>query len=71
MKSAAAGVIFRRTICDFISDWEERVDRGEIPWPWGKTEILTDLLADHFFGVKEGEGIVPRDRLKPVPQTRH
>ncbi len=32
----------------------------------GKTEILTDLAADHFYNVKEGEGIVPVERSRPV-----
>ena len=49
----------------------ERADRVEILWPSGKTETLTDLQADHFFAVKEGEGIVPRERLKHVAQLRH
>ncbi len=35
------------------------VDKVEIFWPAGKTEILTNLAADHFYHVKEGEGIVP------------
>jgi hypothetical protein len=37
----------------------QRVDRVEIFWPTGKTEILTNLAADHFYHAKEGEGIVP------------
>jgi len=49
----------------------ERVDRIEILWPSGKTETLTDLQADRFLAVREGEGIVPRERLKPVPILRH
>ena len=49
----------------------KRVDRIEILWPSGKTETLRDLQADHFFVVKEGEGIVPRERLKPLPIMRH
>jgi enediyne biosynthesis protein E4 len=48
----------------------ERVDRIEIRWPSGKTETLTDLQADHFFAVKEAEGIVPRERLKPLSPLR-
>jgi enediyne biosynthesis protein E4 len=36
----------------------ERVDKVEIIWPTGKVETLTDLAADHFYKVKEGEGIV-------------
>jgi enediyne biosynthesis protein E4 len=48
----------------------ERIDRVEILWPSGKRETLTDLQADHFFAVKEGEGIVPRERIKPLPALR-
>jgi hypothetical protein len=44
----------------------ERFDKIEIFWPMGKTEILTDLAADHFYNVKEGEGIVPVERSRPV-----
>jgi hypothetical protein len=44
----------------------ERVDKVEILWPAGKTETLTDLAADHFYNVKEGEGIVPVERSRPV-----
>jgi hypothetical protein len=42
----------------------ERVDRVEIVWPSGKTEVLTNLAARSFYTVKEGEGIVsaPRPR---------
>jgi hypothetical protein len=35
----------------------ERLDKAEILWPKGKTEILTNLTADHFYIVREGEGI--------------
>jgi enediyne biosynthesis protein E4 len=36
----------------------ERVDRVEIRWPSGKTEVLTNLAARSFYIVKEGEGII-------------
>lgn len=49
----------------------KRVDRAEILWPSGKTETLTNLPADHFFAAKEGEGLVPREHLRTVPQLRH
>jgi hypothetical protein len=49
----------------------ERLDRVDILWPSGKTETLTNLAADHFYAVKEGEGIVPRERVRPVPAPRH
>jgi hypothetical protein len=49
----------------------ERVDRVDILWPSGKTETLTSLAADHFYAVKEGEGIVPHERMRPVSVPRH
>ena len=52
----------------------DHVDRVEILWPTGNTEILTDLAADHFYDVKEGEGIVPVERSRPeeppMPTTK-
>jgi hypothetical protein len=34
-----------------------QISKVEILWPSGKKEILVDLRADHFYKVKEGEGI--------------
>jgi enediyne biosynthesis protein E4 len=36
----------------------KQVDKVEILWPGGKTETLKDVVADHFYKVKEGQGIV-------------
>jgi hypothetical protein len=36
----------------------EHVDQAEVLWPDGKKEILTHLLADRFYVVQEGHGIV-------------
>ena len=35
-----------------------RVDQAEVLWPNGKREVLTNLAADHFYVVREGEGVV-------------
>ena len=43
-----------------------RVAKVEIFWPAGTTEVLTDLAADHIYDVKEGEGIVAHEKIKPV-----
>ena len=43
------------------------VDKVEITWPSGKTEVFTDLTADHFYSVLEGHGIVPAEAIKPRP----
>lgn len=36
----------------------ERLDKVEVLWPNGKTETLTNLAADHFYVVREGQGVV-------------
>ena len=36
----------------------ERVDQAEILWPDGKKETLTNLAADRFYVVREGQGVV-------------
>ncbi len=46
----------------------DRVDKIDIHWPGGKTEVLTNLAADHFYCVKEGEGIVPAEKIRPAPR---
>jgi hypothetical protein len=48
-----------------------RADRVEILWPSGKTEILTNLAADHFYSVQEGKGVVPAEQILPVPIKHH
>ena len=47
----------------------DHLDRVEILWPSGKTEIINNLAADRLYSVKEGEGIVPREKILP-PQRR-
>ena len=44
----------------------ERVDKVEVSWPTGKAETLTNLAADHFYAVKEGEGLVPAEPVRPL-----
>ena len=36
----------------------ERADRAEILWPDGKKETLTNLAADRFYVVREGDGVI-------------
>jgi enediyne biosynthesis protein E4 len=50
---------------------QDRVDRVEILWPSGKTETLNNLSADRFYTVREGEGVVPRGRIRPAAALRH
>jgi hypothetical protein len=46
----------------------ERLDRAEILWPDGKKETLTNLAADRFYVVREGQAAVsskpPEHRIK-------
>jgi enediyne biosynthesis protein E4 len=42
-----------------------KIDRVEIRWPSGKSEVLTDLAADRFYQVLEGSGVVPPERIRP------
>jgi hypothetical protein len=36
----------------------DHLDKAEIIWPSGKVETLTNLVADRFYTVREGAGIV-------------
>ncbi|HTQ96665.1 MAG TPA: ASPIC/UnbV domain-containing protein, partial [Candidatus Acidoferrum sp.] len=36
----------------------DHLDKAEIVWPNGKVETLTNLAADRFYKVKEGQGVV-------------
>jgi len=47
----------------------DHLDRVEILWPSGKTETINNLASDRLYSVKEGEGIVPREKILP-PQRR-
>jgi enediyne biosynthesis protein E4 len=37
----------------------EKVDKLEVFWPSGKVEMLTNVGANHFYVLKEGEGALP------------
>ena len=43
----------------------EKVDDVEIRWPSGGTQVLHNLMPDHFYLVKEGEGIVTPEKWQP------
>jgi hypothetical protein len=47
-----------------------KIDRVEIRWPSGKLDTLTDLPADQFYSVLEGTGVVPAERIRPVPPAK-
>jgi enediyne biosynthesis protein E4 len=42
----------------------DHLDKAEITWPSGKVETLTNLAADHFIKVKEGQGVVGSESPK-------
>ena len=42
----------------------DRVDRVEVRWPSGGTQVLQNLAPDRFYIVKEGEGIVTPDKVR-------
>jgi enediyne biosynthesis protein E4 len=43
-----------------------KIDSLEIHWPSGKVETLTNLAADQFYSVLEGQGIVSAERTRPA-----
>jgi len=44
----------------------ERVDEAEILWPGGRVEVLTNLIADRFYTVREGQGVVSAQSPNPL-----
>ena len=42
-----------------------KVDEIEIRWNSGKIETIKDVAADKFYGILEGEGIVPFEKVRP------
>ncbi len=42
----------------------DKVDRVEIRWPFGVTQTVQNLAADHFYVVKEGEGAETSDMIR-------
>ncbi|MFI5071459.1 MAG: ASPIC/UnbV domain-containing protein, partial [Terriglobales bacterium] len=36
----------------------DRVDNAKVFWPDGRVETLTNLIADRFYSVREGQGVV-------------
>jgi len=41
------------------------IDSLEIHWPSGQVEVLKNLIADRFYGILEGQGIVPLETIRP------
>jgi len=47
----------------------KKIESVEIRWPSGKIETMKDLDADKSYSVLEGQGIVPREKILPVPAS--
>ena len=47
-----------------------KVDLFEVRWPSGKVEQLKDLAADKFYAVREGEGVVAAERIRPAAKAK-
>jgi enediyne biosynthesis protein E4 len=47
-----------------------RIDKVQIYWPSGQSEILTNLTADQHYAVVEGKGIVPHEHTREVAAKR-
>jgi hypothetical protein len=41
------------------------IDKVEISWPSGGTQVLTNLEADRFYCVQESAGVVPCAAIRP------
>jgi enediyne biosynthesis protein E4 len=42
-----------------------KINSVEIHWPSGAVDRMSNLTADQFYSVLEGQGIVPRERILP------
>jgi hypothetical protein len=42
-----------------------KVDRLEIRWPSARTEVLSGLAANHFYMVKESQGVIAPEKARP------
>ena len=45
----------------------DKVEKIEVIWPGGRVETLTNLVADRFYSVREGEGIVATQQVAARP----
>ena len=43
-----------------------KIDKVEVHWPSGFTETVSNLAADKFYSLKEGEGVVAPERVRPA-----
>jgi enediyne biosynthesis protein E4 len=43
-----------------------KIDRVEVSWPSGASDIIKDLAADQFYSILEGKGSVPAQQIRPT-----
>ncbi len=48
-----------------------KIDKVEIHWPSGHSEVLTNLAVDQHYSVIEASGIVPSERARPPHLNAH
>lgn len=46
------------------------IEKVEVRWPSGKVDTIQNLKADQFYGLLEGEGVVPLERVRPKLKTK-
>ena len=51
----------------FGLDAHDHIDKAEIFWPSGETETISQLPADRFYAVREGQGVVTSKAPAPPP----
>src|SRR4051812_3658770 len=42
-----------------------KIERVEVAWPSGATDVMKDVSADQFYSILEGKGIVPAQQIRP------
>jgi len=47
-----------------------KIDRLEVRWPSGQTDLMTNLPADRIFVVKEGQGVVQSEPFRKAPDVK-
>jgi len=47
---------------------QQQVEKVKILWPSGKVETLTDLAADRFYLVREGQGVISSNPPQKILQ---
>jgi hypothetical protein len=46
----------------------KKIDKVEVRWPSGSIETFSDLAGDQSYSVLEGHGVVPAERVRPMPK---